>query len=264
MKYLIMVLTFVFLMGSIAFALLPGEVGEYDFDANPNFAPAPTELEKDAMIALLEAEKAAQVNMLNTSNYTVKAIYDSWGYAGRYCNGPYDPIHISISAEVAQWVEICLFGTNIKWKIYKPSDCGWFYAYPSWGLISSNGNVGLLLTDIEDLSRLDDEPDIIVSQYQLCFAGLGGSGSSDWSNSDKLPLFITEDQLHTPYLFWLNNRIKVVRCDSSCCYSDPDGINLKIFALEQKPWVCGYGDRDNNGVQDAIQEWMDAQPPKPV
>ena len=40
-----MVLTFVFLMGSIAFALLPGEVGEYYFDANQQIFKLKEEIE---------------------------------------------------------------------------------------------------------------------------------------------------------------------------------------------------------------------------
>jgi hypothetical protein len=161
------------------------------------------------------------------------------GSAAGACNKVLWPINVSITADVAQWIDWQMSGTSWLWRVRKP---GIYAADCITANIKSNQNVAVDYNGFDNLQydTLGGKHSVNpVIPIWYAFSLSGAVVPTDWISATALnasddTLWDSAD-LHAGLGWKLWNKIQVVNCNSACQYKDEATITLKLLC--QKAWI---------------------------
>lgn len=178
-----------------------------------------------------------------TMEETEQARAYTGGSHNKQCNNT-QIIEWETKAEVAQWLDLFVNGTQWRWYVRKP---GTYFADCIGGQIRSNGDVLIHFEGFGPLQASDAEvainPEIATWYGYDLGSGLGPMSSlGDWSGwyAAELPDIQVPDSelLHNDgQNFKLWNMIEVVPCHSAKVPFYSNSGTVTVTLASQKPWV---------------------------
>ncbi|HHY10823.1 MAG TPA: hypothetical protein GX528_09730 [Firmicutes bacterium] len=167
------------------------------------------------------------------------------GSHSQECNNT-QTINWETKAEVAQWLDLFVNGTQWRWYVRKP---GTYFADCIGGQIRSNGDVTIQFEGFGPLLASDAETAVnpeIATRYGFDLGSGQGplSEIDDWSGwyAAQLPNINIPDSelLHGDgQNFKLWNMIEVVPCNSAKVPFYSNSGTITVTLASQKPWIVG-------------------------